>query len=1374
MSLASLLSNKALFARPSVPPNVDELKQSVLTTMSALLITEANEVPPVLAGQMYLLAGLDPLFTLKILLYVRLELGIRKTPLLLLALLACRGVARQAVVRLGPLAIRTPQDFAAVLDACPRPLTNTTRKLLTAAFASFDTYQLSKYAKNTGSLKAAIRTLHLGSPALVVMSVLGKRYPSDAETFRKSGLPGFWEEKRAGQRLRLPVADTWETVLAAEGNTAESWEGLLDRGKLPFMAMLRNIRNMLQAGISPAHHAMVLGKLRDEATVANSRQFPFRFLAAVDAIPETVDALVTSCRHPPKRGPAQSLLDDYRAALDDASRAAARRNIQPLPGTTLLLVDVSTEAQDAPVARAASRAIGSTNSASINMATVSSLLAVLLASACESPTLLTSDGKTHRKLNLSASLLDQAATLASSAPAHPFSFPLGRLHDAARDGIALDNLIVFATSSMPDEVRLAAARYRHATGHPLLLVWVNTSSSDSGIVRNDPLDVTLNGFSDGILRFVAERGTSTALAWVNSVLSRTRGARDLDEETLEKLAETGLSAGRAGKKKNKSPQQQQQPRSASPSLPLAPPRPASRLVRVFVSSTFTDFHGERDVLTRVVFPALRERGRRVGLEIAEIDLRWGVSSDVGVAACLDTVMASAPLFVGMIGMRSGMVVSDAAVLERARSQSADPAALDWLTEKLLPQSLTGLEFEGGVLRDPRAAQAVIALRGSSFLRSARPDVQALFGPESPESHEIVQRLRARVRRAAAEYPENLTLVDGYKVGQPATPGERAVVGLDAWATHMTVAIWRAVQRAHPTHFQSAAGRASSASAVASPEEVAQHDALTTLSARLVGRSRELRRILDLAHPLLLITGPPGIGRSALCACAALALSSSRRVVYHNVAASLGERSLLRTLARVAVQLGADEAEVGAVSAIDDVRAILRRRAAAAGGPVLVLDGLELLEHGETLLSNPVPGLYVVASSVADLDARQPHILHLTPLATVHRATLAAALLWDYRKKLEHMDDLIAKEDAGLPLFLATASAELRLHGTFETLRSAVRSLPATADALIRAQLSRVARDTATCPGDFAASVLGALALAADGLTADEIVRLMGEAEPAESRRHLAVLQCAAAGLVAEVPTASGILRLRSLRYRAVAESLFVGTASRASLAHGRLAAVFGADATVSDRAARCAIAHLVACGRVDEAASTAADLRVVSVRLRVSLPALLSDYTHLLSLSPSHSALSRTLRLVRRHAAILTEDPTLLAQCALNSGFTLPHSLSPSLYLSHSLPAHVLTTSTARETSIGVGVRLSGASALGSEHAVVVSADDGLVRILRHSHSSSPSLSPSLSTFGSTSLSPNEPPPFLPSLRLSLCAVKVLASPCASLLCVGGANGEIS
>ena len=51
--------------------------------------------------------------------------------------------------------------------------------------------------------------------------------------------------------MKLPVPETWETQVSLKGNKAETWQALLDHNKLPFMAMLRNLRNLIKANISP-------------------------------------------------------------------------------------------------------------------------------------------------------------------------------------------------------------------------------------------------------------------------------------------------------------------------------------------------------------------------------------------------------------------------------------------------------------------------------------------------------------------------------------------------------------------------------------------------------------------------------------------------------------------------------------------------------------------------------------------------------------------------------------------------------------------------------------------------------------------------------------------------------------------------------------------------------------------------------------------------------------------------------------------------------------------------------------------------------------------------------------------------------------------
>ena len=54
-------------------------------------------------------------------------------------------------------------------------------------------------------------------------------------------------------------------------------------------------------------------------------------------------------------------------------------------------------------------------------------------------------------------------------------------------------------------------------------------------------------------------------------------------------------------------------------------RTSNKVVRIFVSSTFTDFFNEREVLIKKVFPALRDELGPSGIQIIDCDLRWGVT-----------------------------------------------------------------------------------------------------------------------------------------------------------------------------------------------------------------------------------------------------------------------------------------------------------------------------------------------------------------------------------------------------------------------------------------------------------------------------------------------------------------------------------------------------------------------------------------------------------------------------------------------------------------------------------------------------------------------------------------------------------------------------
>ncbi|XP_060002650.1 telomerase protein component 1 isoform X3 [Lagenorhynchus albirostris] len=134
------------------------------------------------------------------------------------------------------------------------------------------------------TLKKLVQRLHIHEPAQLVQALLGCRYPSNLQAFSRSRLPGPWDSSRAGKRMKLAKPETWERELSLWGNKASVWEELIDSGKLPFMAMLRNLRNLLRVGISTRHHNLVLQRLQHAKSVINSRQFPFRFLNAHDSI----------------------------------------------------------------------------------------------------------------------------------------------------------------------------------------------------------------------------------------------------------------------------------------------------------------------------------------------------------------------------------------------------------------------------------------------------------------------------------------------------------------------------------------------------------------------------------------------------------------------------------------------------------------------------------------------------------------------------------------------------------------------------------------------------------------------------------------------------------------------------------------------------------------------------------------------------------------------------------------------------------------------------------------------------------------------------------------------------------------------------------
>ena len=109
----------------------------------------------------------------------------------------------------------------------------------------------------------------------------------------------------------LETPDTWEVALSAGADKKETFERLIREGKLGYLALLRNLRKMLEVG---ADEALIRGAL--SAGAAGSKALPFRFIAAARAAPR------------------------FEAQLDAAMQIAVQE-LPKLAGRTVVLVDVS-------------------------------------------------------------------------------------------------------------------------------------------------------------------------------------------------------------------------------------------------------------------------------------------------------------------------------------------------------------------------------------------------------------------------------------------------------------------------------------------------------------------------------------------------------------------------------------------------------------------------------------------------------------------------------------------------------------------------------------------------------------------------------------------------------------------------------------------------------------------------------------------------------------------------------------------------------------------------------------------------------------------------------------------------------------------------
>jgi len=533
-----------------------------------------------------------------------------------------------------------------------------------------------------------------------------------------------------------------------------------------------------------------------------------------------------------------------------------------------------------------------------------------------------------------------------------------------------------------------------------------------------------------------------------------------------------------------------------------------KTVRVFISSTFGDMMGERDALTRNVFPQLNSMIKSRRVRCLPVDLRWGLSSldtsDEGLGAlehCLLEIEASRPFFLYLAGDRYGWTPPTYRV--------SDDPRFAWCKSFEAGHSITDLEVQSGFLRKPYTpVHAWMYRRRPDFLVDVcDEDEQRMFqfdyaagGPE--------ERMQRALWRDIHDHPFAKTRDYSCVYGGKDEEGKPHVRGLEQFERDVLHDIYESICMEFPPP-----------PPPPSPLHVerAFHDHFVQQrAASFIGR----QGIIDVltAHANgdcsgsslpFVVVGAPGSGKTSLVCKFAKQYSeaagpSAATLVVHIVSASPTSTEIREVLLRLCHELveclqldwdpANDSADYQTVKELfaETLKMAGREALARHSRVLVVMDAINQLNpyNGAHMVDwFPLfapPGVRAVLSTTPEsaaltaLQRRDPPPKQLTVpgLSEPERREIVVTQLREYRKKLlpYQLDLVLAKQDSFKPLYLLTLCEELRLQAQYGRdgtgVDDKIREMPAQVRALMDEVLKRIERDIATWARTSGSALVG--------------------------------------------------------------------------------------------------------------------------------------------------------------------------------------------------------------------------------------------------------------------------------------------------------------
>jgi 60 kDa SS-A/Ro ribonucleoprotein len=323
-----------------------------------------------------------------------------------------------------------------------RPLSSGVKQGLAKAFTKFGAYALAKYNRPAAyKLRDVLFLCH------------AKPKDPDQAT--------LWKRLITGE---LVPPDTWEVALSAGKDKRETFERLIREDRLGGLALLRNLRGMLEAKVN---EALIRKRLADGADKA----LPFRYIAAAKHAPRLEDSI-------------------------EVGMLAAVQQMPKLPGSTLIVIDVS-----------GSMAARLSAKSEIDRIEAACGVAILAREICERATIYATAGSDYKRIHATALVPSRRGFALRDAIKQQYSMLGGggiflaqcMDHISQQGHPQFERVIVF-TDEQDCDLKLKPGDAKLLGRHNYL---VNVSNEKNGIVYGTRWD-QIDGWSEHLLTFIRE------------------------------------------------------------------------------------------------------------------------------------------------------------------------------------------------------------------------------------------------------------------------------------------------------------------------------------------------------------------------------------------------------------------------------------------------------------------------------------------------------------------------------------------------------------------------------------------------------------------------------------------------------------------------------------------------------------------------------------------------------------------------------------------------------------------------------------------------------------------------------------------------------